>query len=148
MMYAVLMLLAGHAITLADVTGREWDLAARAGQPAVLIYSDREGSRHTAPWLRVAKDYGDRCVLVEVADLSSAPRVARPFVRRAFRQHPGVLLDWRGEIGHAFGFEAGQPNVYVLDTGGHLVTHLRGEAEGAEPAELRAVLEDHCVHPD
>lgn len=113
-----------------------------AGIAQVLIYSDRAGSRHTQPWRELTAN-GD-CMVIEAANLSSAPRVARPFVRRAFNDAPPILMDWQGELAERYGFVDNSANIYVLTHEGELAAHFHGLPDERSQADFAQVLQEHC----
>lgn len=113
-----------------------------AGVPLVLVYSDRAGAAQAPGWLRLVK--GTPCRVLEAANLQGVPAVARGFVGRAFRSSPPILMDWRGQIAAALGFQANAANVYLVEVDGRLRAHLHGALPAEDEASFRAQLRAHC----
>lgn len=108
---------------------------------SVLTFGDRKGSAQVEGWVRpLYQRYQSRIDIHGVAVLSSVPSFARGIVRRLFlRQvrYP-VLLDWQGEVSHAYGYQSDRATVVVIDRGGRVVYRAAGSAS---PAEMSRICE-------
>ena len=135
-------------LVLEDAHGRQ--LTVRAEAPhhqLVILCSDREGARYGKRWLAEIRAVEPRPPLVEVAHLAGVPAVARPVVRRAFRGSSIVLLDWRGEIEHRYGFVPGHVNVYLIDRDGGLLLRTHGGESTADLSRFLAAMRTEASGP-
>ncbi len=149
---ALLALLAASAagtaqpppIELSDSSGRRVALGAEQPglPPRLLVVSDRGGSRFSKRWSRRLVGLEPALRLIDVAHLADVPAVARPLVRRAFRDSPAVLLDWHGALARRFGFEPDRVNVYLLDAAGRLLLAASGGDAEEDLAGVVARLEE------
>lgn len=107
---------------------------------SVLTFGDRKGSEQIEGWVRPLYDrYQTRIDQNGVAVLSSVPSFARGIVRRIFKskvKYP-VLLDWKGDVASAYGYQNNQANLYVIDRDGRIVLRLTG---AANPEQLNRVF--------
>jgi hypothetical protein len=121
------------------------------GDVVALVYADREGSGHTSPYVRAARDRweagGDGPRLLQAADLRGVPGVLKGYARGRFRQptssgarRTAVLLDWRGDIAARFGAQPKLANVYVLDADGRLVWSASGTGSAEEVASFMTAV--------
>lgn len=147
----VTCLLVGHAVAgsspvlvVEDVHGDAVTLvpAAASVQRLVILCSDRGGSKFSRSWLAALRAAEGLPDLVEIANLESVPWVARPFVRRAFRDSASVLLDWKGVVRQRYGFDRDRVNVYLLDRYGNLLL----KASGTEPSDELAQFIQRIRH--
>ncbi len=129
------------AITLEDQYRQAVSLSDVLIEPAVLVYSDRQGASQARDWLELLRD--QNCVLIEAANLSSAPAIARPFVRRRFVNGTPVLMDWRGELAEALGFVDDQVNPYLLGATDRFA-HWHGELTIENSPAYQSRLEEFC----
>lgn len=132
---------AGDLVVLEDQFGAEFALDGAHERPFVIVYADRTGSKLIKPWYEFLDDYSDAIDIVAAANLGSAPRIAHPFIRKAFAKAPPTLLDWRGELEARHGFTPGVPNIFVFEPSGELVGIVSGRGTAPELAEARALVE-------
>lgn len=117
------------------------------GKVVLLIGADGDGSQHNASWSKALNDSvadnPNRDELVELAhaDLRGVPFFARGYVRGLMPEDPDepVLLDWRGSLAKAYGYEPGVTNVLVFDPTGLLVARASGSEP--DPAQLEALTQ-------
>lgn len=105
----------------------------------ILIFGDRKGSEQIEGWVRPLWDrYQDRIDQKGVAVLNSVPSFMRGVVRAIFKTQVkhSVLLDWKGDISQAYGYQSGQANLYVIDRGGQIVMKLLGGVKEQELQKL------------
>lgn len=133
---------AASRVVLEDQFGREAVVVPVPAGPVVVLYSDRTGAREAGAWLSALET--GVCVLIEVAQLAEVPAIARPFVRRSFRNSSAVLLDWRGRLAERLGFEPGRANLYLFDRAGRLSRHYHAGLGGTALHEFIADLRAHC----
>jgi hypothetical protein len=127
---------------LRDQFGREAVVLPVSAGPVVILYSDRAGTREARAWLGTLAIGG--CILIEVAQLAEVPAVARPFVRRSFRNSSAVLLDWRGRLAARLGFQHGHANLYLFDSAGRLSNHYHAALGDTALRVFSADLRIHC----
>jgi len=132
---------AAETLVLEDQFGAEFTLEGAHERAFVIVYSDRAGSKLTRPWREFLDGYADSVAVIGAANLGSAPRIARPFIRKAFDKAPPTLLDWKGALAERFGFEPEVPNIYVFESTAELHGVLSGHGSAAELAALRELLE-------
>jgi len=105
----------------------------------VLIFGDRKGSEQIEGWVRPLWDrYQTRIDQRGVAVLSSVPSMVRGLVRTIFRSQVkySVLLDWKGDVSQAYGYQNGRANLILIDRQGRIVLRLHGAAEAASLGQL------------
>jgi hypothetical protein len=105
----------------------------------VLIFGDRKGSEQIEGWVRPLWDrYQAKIDQRGVAVLSSVPALVRGMVRTIFRSQVkySVLLDWKGNVSEAFGYQQGRANLIVIDRKGRIVLRLLGAADAASLERL------------
>ena len=110
-----------------------------AERVTVLIFGDRKGSEQIEGWVRPLWDrYQARIDQRGVAVLSSVPAMVRGLVRTIFRSQVkySVLLDWKGEVSQAYGYQNGRANLVLIDRQGRIVLRLHGAAEAASLGQL------------
>jgi hypothetical protein len=132
---------AAEALVLEDQFGAEFALEGAHERAFVIVYSDRAGSKLTRPWREFLDGYADSIEVIGAANLGSAPRIARPYIRKAFDKAPPTLLDWKGALAERFGFEPEVPNIYVFERTGELRGALSGPGSKSELTALRELLE-------
>ena len=117
-------------------------LASYRGPPervTVLIFGDRKGSEQIEGWVRPLWDrYQARIDQRGVAVLSSVPSMVRGLVRTIFRSQVkhSVLLDWKGDVSQAYGYQNGRANLILIDRQGRIVLRLHGAAEADSLGQL------------
>lgn len=105
----------------------------------VLIFGDRKGSEQIEGWVRPLWDrYQARIDQRGVAVLSSVPSMVRGLVRTIFRRQVkhSVLLDWKGDVSQAYGYQNGRANLFLIDRQGRIVLRLHGAAEADSLSQL------------
>jgi len=105
----------------------------------VLIFGDRKGSEQIEGWVRPLWDrYQARIDQRGVAVLSSVPSMVRGLVRTIFRSQVkhSVLLDWKGDVSQAYGYQNGRANLFLIDRQGRIVLRLHGAAEADSLGQL------------
>ncbi len=105
----------------------------------VLIFGDRKGSEQIEGWVRPLWDrYQARIDQRGVAVLSSVPSMVRGLVRTIFRSQVkySVLLDWKGDVSRAYGYQNGRANLILIDRQGQIVLRLQGAAEADSLGQL------------
>lgn len=132
---------AKQSLELKNQYGKRVDLFA-GDQPRLIVYSDRAGAAQAGAWLDVIRE--GPCPVVEAANLDSAPLIARPFVRSAFRDASPVLLDWNAALAEALGFNPDLANIYLLDARRELVAHFAGQATAERLTQLAQHMRVHC----
>jgi len=115
------------------------------GKVVLLIGADGDGSQFNASWSKALKASVagnpnlDALVELAHADLRGVPFFARGYVRGLMPEDPdeAVLLDWRGSLAKAYGYEPGVTNVLLFDPTGLLVARASGTEP--DPAQLEAL---------
>jgi len=98
---------------------------------SVLVFGDRKGSGQVEGWVRpVYERYTDRIDLHGVAVLTEVPSLFHGYARRQFRKNVKypVLLDFKGDVSKAFGYEGDKPNVLVIAHDGAVAHRAAGSA--------------------
>lgn len=139
---AATLLAAEPEVVLNDQFGRRSAVLPVTVAPAVVVYSDGAGATEAGPWLRRLRS--GSCHVIEVANLVDVPAIARPIVRRRFRDAGPVLLDWRGELAHVLGFVSGHANLYLFGGGGQLLVHHHAAQDEAGRALFVSLLLAVC----
>jgi hypothetical protein len=117
-------------------------------QPAisVLTVADRKGSEQITAWVKSLKERLSQGIRIRgVADVSTVPRVLRPFVRKRFAEkfkHP-VMLDWEGRLVGQLNPRRRVANVYLLGTNGVVLLALSGEVTTSALEQLAAVIDNN-----
>ena len=112
------------------------------GQPRIIVYADRTGSRQAEKWGRALESAP--CPSVGVANLAAVPDIGRSMARDSFKDDDPIALDWQGEVAERLGFTAGEANVYLVDATGRVVEHFHGPADNSNLAAIRNRAERHC----
>jgi hypothetical protein len=151
-------------VVLEDPEERQWDLAALAGHPTLLVVADRSASGESVEWGRrigaarpqsvAAWIVPGKVAVVSVADLRAVPGFARGTARWIIakmvgEQGPGgppLLLDWDGAVAARIGAHDGVPNVCLYAADGTLVLRDEGDATAERIARLAAAI-DGLVPP-
>jgi len=123
---------AAPALSLIDLDGKAWNLAALQGQVVVLNFwaSWCEPCRQEAPELkRFDRTLGNKANLVGV-DWNDTTDNATKFIADAGWQYP-ILRDPSQAVGSAYGLN-GLPTTFVLNAQGQIVETLRGPQTAAK----------------
>lgn len=152
------LLLANRADVAANVSGEskaadfelkdQYDKSASYRFPkqkvTVLTFGDRKGSEQIEGWVRPLWDrYQSKIDQQGVAVLSSVPFFARSVVRSIFKSKVkySVLLDWKGDVSKAYGYESGKANLYVIDRNGQIILKIVGSANQTELDKVFAQID-------
>ena len=139
-------------IVLSDQYDHTWQLSDARGSVVVLIDGDQDGSAYNGAWGRALRGRykgaaSDQFKVVFVAHLTLAPSFMHGWVKGKFLSkdtaHPNgpILLDWKGAVGHQFGFRSNHCNVYVIDGRGVLRFTGSGQATATEVVPLFEVID-------
>jgi len=104
----------------------------------VLIAGDKEGKAQNRGWIQAVKErYGERVVILGIADVSSVPFFLKGKIRNDFKKDgESILLDWKGEVFRSYGFAKAVSNIVLID--GHGV--IRHRSSGMASPEAVQVL--------
>lgn len=164
----VLLTLAGSSLaqpattliefTLKDQFGTEHRREDATGKVVFILGSDGEGSGFNDAWGSAVnaalEDHPQHGELHQLpyADLRSVPFFAKGFARGMMPEEPEnwVLLDWKGAIAKAYGFQDGATNMLVFASDGTLTGQFSGTELDATVLtqvvdELRRQLDNNPV---
>jgi hypothetical protein len=129
--------------SLRDQYDQPYSLQSFAGQPVVLIASDKEGSGQNRQWLALLKEkYGLRLRIVGVADVRTVPFFLKGRVRGDFKKDEGsVLMDWDGALFTSYGLTKSVSNVILIDDGGSVQYLFAGSPSREATERLFGVLD-------
>ncbi len=139
---------AAPRFVLTDARGQFHEVPSASARPTVLIFADREGSRHLAEWVRRLHDaWGERIDIRGVATLKEVPPFLRPVVRRLFRgpESDRVLLDWTGAVSESYAYQKGHTHVFVIGLDGRLLWAGAGTAEEGRLQECLKTLRSEML---
>jgi hypothetical protein len=147
-------------VVLEDPDGRQWDLSALVGQPALVVVADRGASGKAVDWGRAigaARPQGiapwvspGKVATISIADLRVVPGFARGSARwiisvlvsaQAGQGGPPLLLDWDGAVAGRIGAQDGVPNVRLYAPDGSLVVRDAGDPTPDKIARLAAAID-------
>ena len=132
--------------TIVDQFDVEHTDAEFAGQVAILLWADREGSDHAERWKRTLEHKlesrlaTNSVVMRTVAHIQGVPGFVKGRVLDSFSDDPEqwALLDWQGEFQAAYDLEEEHCNLLVFGPDGALL--YRAAATGLEQTILDGVL--------
>jgi len=129
--------------SLRDQYDQPYSLQSFAGQPVVLIASDKEGSGQNRHWLALLKEkYGRRLRIIGVADVRTVPFFLKGMVRGDFKKDGGsVLMDWDGALFTAYGLAKNVSNVILIDNSGSVQYLYAGSPSREATERLFGVLD-------
>lgn len=122
--------------SLADQNGLQYGLSTFAGQPVVLLASDKAGEEQNHQWKElIGRKYGDRVRVVGVADVRTVPFFLKKKIKNDFQKDQNtILLDWEGMLFTSYGLAKGVSNVILLDGSG-IVRYLHCGGPSREESE-------------
>jgi peroxiredoxin len=108
------------------------------GRVVVLIASDKEGKAQNRGWEQAIRErYGERVVILGIADVSSVPFFLKGKIRNDFKKDgESILLDWKGEVFRSYGFAKAVSNIVLIDGHGVIRHRSSGTASSAAVQEL------------
>lgn len=108
------------------------------------ILCDRKSGRQGEKWAQALYDrYEDAIILEGMGVGRGVPKWERSIIRFILRKitpYP-ILLDWKGAVGRAYGFERKKPNVVVIDPEGRIRLKHAGTVTAASKDKVFAVLD-------
>lgn len=128
---------------LEDQWGNAWSNERFRTKYAVLLIADREGAEHSARWGQaLGRYFGDALLIVGCANLEGVPFFLRWYVRARFRERATdapILLDWGGQLFHAYRCPPRVPTVLVFAPDGCLLMRHEGppSADAIESVRMR-----------
>ena len=134
---------------LDDQYGERHQYAFPKSKASVLLFADKEGSKHVEGWVvQLHKQYADRVDIDGIADVSAVPTLMRGVVRFFFKRNSErpIMLDWEGAVAADYACTAAQVNVFVVSADGTIEYRHVGEATPESIADVcRAV--DRLLDP-
>ncbi|MCW5551975.1 MAG: hypothetical protein KIS67_07380 [Verrucomicrobiae bacterium] len=131
------------SISLTDQHGRQRMFGFPQPGVSVLTVADQKGSEQIAGWVQPLRARFPESLPIEgVADVSQAPRVLRPLLRKRFAaslDHP-VMLDWEGTIARQLDCQPGVANIFLLSTNGAVLLAFCGTANDERLQKLQDVV--------
>ena len=109
-----------------------------------LILGDRKSARQGEKWAQALYDRYEGAIILEGMGVGrGVPKWERPIIRFILRKitpYP-ILLDWKGTVGRAYGFERKKPNVVVIDAQGRIRLKHAGVVTAESKDKVFAVLD-------
>jgi len=110
-----------------------------------LILGDRKSGRQGEKWAQALYDRYEGAIVLEGMGVGrGVPKWERPIIRFILRKitpYP-ILLDWKGTVGRAYGFERKKPNVVVIDPQGRIRLKHAGVVTAESKDKVFAVLDE------
>lgn len=117
---------------------------------SVYALADRKGSDQLEDWITpFYKAYEDRIDICGVANLKGVPKMLQPMIRSLFRKgvdYP-VMMDWTGEVCEAFGYRAGEADIFIVSSDGQVLHRVSGKATEDKLLACYAII-DALVEPE
>lgn len=128
-------------LSLRDQYDKPFNLRQWEGRALVLIASDKEGKIQNQDWQKAIRHrYGDRVVMLGVADVRSVPFFLKDRIKRDFQKDPdAVFLDWDGALFVALGLKPHVSNVILVDRQGFVRSVHSGPASGSTKGLFSAI---------
>ena len=115
----------------------------------MFFFADRRSARKAEQWVYPLYDrYKERIAYEGIGVGKGAPRWERPIIRFILRRITSspLLLDWKGKVGKAYGYEAKQPNIFVVAPDGAILLRVVGTATPERLAQVFGTL-DRALEP-
>ena len=110
----------------------------------ILIFGDRQGSEQIEGWVRpLYQRYQERVEQHGIAVLNTVPSLMRGVVRGIFKRNTPypVLLDWKGDVARAYGYQSKKANLVLIDRQGFIAYRTVGPASESALQNLFAQVD-------
>jgi predicted transcriptional regulator len=124
--------------SLLDQYDQPFDVRQAEGKTIILLASDGEGSKQNREWIDAINGrYGDRVVIVGIADTRGVPFFVKSAVKSKFKESPApVLFDWNGVVFTSYVLASNVSNIVLIDKSGVVQYMFSGEATAAACEKL------------
>ena len=103
---------------LKDQFDKSWSLSGLSGSVTILVAANSDSGRMMGPWVDGLKTrYAGKVRVLGLLDLHTVPGIGRGIARSRIRKETSdpMMLDFRGDVGRAYGVSAKYPVVVVID---------------------------------
>ena len=135
--------------TLKDADDQTHSLKKLRGKIVFLIMGNRKIRKEDDKWAKAFhKDYQTREDIIAyiIGDMRSVPGfVPKGFIKRQLRKNkpPATfLLDWKGEAHKAYHTDKKKPNLYLIDSNGSIVFHIKSDFDEKTYEMLKAAVRE------